>query len=892
MSTRTFPGPPARPDRWIRRRLGSSEAMRSVVGDLHEEFHELRERRGPRLAALWFWKEALLLSLTLAGIAQAGRHDTRSHMSSFFSPSSWLQDTRYALRAVRKDLGLFSFAVVIVGLGIGACTAIFSVLNPLLLSPLPFPDADRLVVIDNDGNPDSLSSITSRTSNLRDFRTDTETFDGLTGFFAFFGSRSYNLVGDGPPQKLMGVDVAADFLDVLGVEPALGRGFSAEEGLWGAAPTAILSHRFWNLRFGADPDVIGKTLPLDDRSFEIVGVLPASFDFSQLFSPNLNVDFLLPFPIADETDRWGNTLTMVGRLAPGVTVPQAQADLDNAIAGLEAADGERWGLGARVTPLRERISGPFRNALLLLGIAAGSVLLIVCVNLSNLLLAKSERRRREMAVRSALGASRARLVRQMLLESTVLSAAGALLGIGLAALVVRSVSQLQGLKVPMLADVTLDSQVLGFSILLTTCVGLLVGILPALGLSRQDRAQVTRGSRRTSSASKQSARYRELLIVAEVALACALLIVGGLLLQSFRNVMDVEIGFDAAEVTAWQLNAGRSFEDDAGRNAYFEQLRDRVAAVSGVESAGLVDAIPFGRNRTWPLSAAGYTYPNEQSALYAFPHMVDDAYLQTLDISLVAGRYFEPTDTADSRPVVILNETAAKDIMNGEDPLGREVLIQNTAVEVVGIVRDIRHVHLETGSGPQMYLNFHQVPAYNSLDLVVRSTLPTATLVPAVRAAIAELDSNLPTESFVSLAGVVERSSSPRRLTLQVLVAFAGIALILAALGIYGVLSYSVAEQVPEIGIRMALGETRGDVLRRIVGRTLSLSSVGWLLGLGVAWVLNRWVSSMLYGVEANDPSNLVAGSVLLLVVAGLAGLVPALRAARLDIASVLRSAT
>ena len=907
LSRAQVPRPPRAAARWLLYRLGTGDETRAIVGDLSEDFVQLADSRGYRAAQLWFWWEALLLSVTLRVGRGRGhvadpasnnipnepvsrsRPPWRSPMTPLLHPSTLVQDARYAARAVRKDFGLFMFAVCIVGLGVGACTAIFSVLSPLLLRALPFDEPERLVWIANDGEG-GMSAVTSRASNLRDFRELSRAFDGLTGYNAFFEQGGYNYGGDEQAQRLVGVGVAGNFLEVLGVQPVVGRGFNAEESRWGGPNAVVLSHGFWQRQFAGETDVVGRSILLNNDPSQVVGVLPADFDFAAVFAPHTRVDFLRVFPISDETDRWGNTLSIIGRLAPGVTAAQAQEDLDRVILGLQEADPERWGLGAVVDGLQHKIAGPFRSALLLLAIAAGAVMLIVCVNLSSLLLAKSSRRSREMAVRSALGASRLRLVRQMLIESSILSGGGALLGLGVAWTVTRFVSGLQGLRVPLLSEVAVDGQALLFTVALACAVGVAVGIIPALQVSIGGEASMFRGTRRSMSASRHSTRFREILVVGEVALACMLLVVGGLLLRSFQNVLDVDLGFSPDQVVTWQLSTSRSFDEHPELVAHMRQIAAGVEALPGVSSVGLSDAIPLGRNRTWPLGAPGYTYENDQGHFSTFPHMVDAGYLRTLDIPLVAGRHFTPEDTHDRPYVAILNETAAAKVFHGEDPLGRTVIIAGDETEVVGIVKDIRHRSLEVEAGPQMYLPMAQIPAFSTLDLVVRSSVAAPALAPSVSTAIRALDPSIPTREYHTLSGVVDRSVSPRKLTLQLLVAFAATALLLAALGIYGVLSYSVAERIPEIGIRMALGETGFEVLRRVVGKTVLLASVGLAFGAAGSYAASRGVASMLYGVQAGDPWTFVVMAAMLLGVAVLAGFLPALRAARTNVASVLRT--
>ncbi|MDA8019140.1 MAG: ABC transporter permease [Thermoanaerobaculia bacterium] len=797
-------------------------------------------------------------------------------------------DFLYAVRALRKNASLVCLSVAIIGLGAGACTAVFSLLNPLLLRELPFEEPERLVWVANSGEAGSMSGVTSRTSNLRDFRVMNHTFEAITGYFAFFEHQSYNFTAGGEPERLVGVPVARDFLEVLGVETIHGRNFVAEEAAWGGRPAVILSHGFFTRSFGADPGVVGRSIVLNDEPREVVGVLPPSFDFASIFAPHTSIDFLSPFPITDETDRWGNTLSMIGRLHPDQTAAASQADLDAVVARLEEADPSRWGLGAVVTGLQDQIAGPFRIAGFLLSAAAGAVMLIVSVNLSNLLLAQGSRRRREMAVRGALGASRLRLIRQLLFESLILSVCGSIVGLGIAWSLIRFVTSSPVLTVPLLQKATLDGVTLGFAALLSLLVTGLVGLIPALRATRREAAS-TRTEGRSQSADRGATRLRAALVVAEVTLACVLLVVGGLLLRSFQNVLDVDLGFQTTDVLRWQINSSRSFETAEQRSAYFAQLTDRVEQVPGVVSVGLTDAAPLGPNRTWGVSAPGYEYDGNPT-LGMFVHIVDEGYVPTLDIQLLRGRSLSRDDQADRPQVALLNESAAQAVFHGEDALGRSIRIGEREVEVVGVVANIRHRSLEEGSGPQMYLSMAQVPDDGTLDLVVRTSLSPTTVAPGVRTAIRAHDPTLPVHSHQSLDNVVEQAVSPRKFTLQILGSFAACALFLAVLGIYGVQSYAVSERVREIGIRMALGETNLEILWRVLGRSMLLASTGLVCGLGLSLLVSRSTKSLLFGVTPFDLRTFLAMALLLLAVSALAGLLPAWRAARTSPASVLRS--
>ena len=531
--------------------LGPGDAARTVLGDVNEDYARLVTRRGQAPARLWYWKEALTLSASSLVGRAFGRPIARmtttgeSTMRDALSTMGWAQDARYAFKAVRKDLGFFLFATAIIGLGVGASTAVFSVMSPLLLQPLPFEDPGRLTWIAKGTDEGvGLSLVPPRTSNLRNLRELSRSFDGLTGYNAFFEQGSYNLVGTGDPERLVGVDVAQDFLDVLGVRPVLGRNFVYEEGIWDGRPAIILTHGFWVRRFAADPSIVGTSLTISDVPTEVVGVLPETFDFSSIFTPTAAPDFLRPWPISDETDRQGNTTSMVGRLAPGVTVQSAQAEVESIMAALQEADPERWGLGAVVSGLQENIARPFRSGMLLLAAAAGMVMLIVCVNLSNILLARSPRRRREMAVRKTMGATRGRLIRQLLMESVAVSTCGALFGTVLAAVSTRFVTQTTGLEIPMLSSVSIDTMALLFTAGIAITAGLAVGIVPALQVAEGGESQALSSGSRGSSVGVSGRRLRELLVVAEVAMACVLLVFGGLVLKSFFTLMEVDLGFE------------------------------------------------------------------------------------------------------------------------------------------------------------------------------------------------------------------------------------------------------------------------------------------------------------------------------------------------------------
>jgi predicted permease len=530
------PTPPRLAVRVLAWALRSDPAVPAILGDLHEDFTRAFVSRGPRAARFCYWREALHL------VAARGFR-ARPSRAALLPPLA--QDGVYALRVLSRAPAFSLLTACTVALGVGAATTVFSVLQPLMISPLPFADAGALVWIQNQGEPGdgSLSAITSRTANLYDFRERSRSFEGLTGYHAFFDQRAFALTGVGEPERLVGVGVAHDFLDVLGVEPQLGRSFSVEEGLLNGPAAVLLSHGFWVRRFAGDPSVVGRSLTLNEEPYTVVGVLPEAFDFSSIFTPGSDVDFLLPFPVlsGDRGGFQGNVLFMIGRLRPGVSVEAAQAELEGVMGALRAEDPRRWGLGAAVSPLSEHVAGPYRPALLLLAAAAGTLMLLVCVNVSNLFLARSPSRARELAVRKALGASRWRLVRQLVLETLAVSVVGAALGSVLAAGATGLVSRAT-IRIPLLDAVRVDGTALLFATAAAVLAGLLVAVLPAIQVADGGEATVLRSSVRGMSASRSARRLQETLVFAQVTLACGLLVVGGLLVRSFRSVTAVDLG--------------------------------------------------------------------------------------------------------------------------------------------------------------------------------------------------------------------------------------------------------------------------------------------------------------------------------------------------------------
>lgn len=883
--------PPGLPTRLLERVLRDDPAGPAILGDLHEDFVRLYRTRGPVTARRWYWREALSLaaSRTIHDLFRLTLGVFR--MEGFIRLQGLGEDIRQAARAIQRAPMFSLFMALVVGLGVGAATGVFSVMKPLFIAPLPFQEPEALVWIANEARPGatSLSAVTSRARNLRDFRERARSFQGLTGYNAFSEQGAFTLTGAGEPERLVGFAVAHDFLQVLGVRPLHGRSFSREEGLYGGPRAVILTHGFWVRRFAGEVGIVGNAISLNGEPWTVAGVLPPSFDFSSVFTPGTPVDFLLPYPVSDETDRHGNEIFMIGRLGPGVTPQSAQAELDGVMAALQEEQPDRWGLGAQVTPLREHIAGPFRSAFYLLVAAAGTLLLIVCVNVSNLLLARSPRRAGEMALRKALGASQGRIARQLMLESLGISLLGAAFGGGSAWVAIRAVAGTTGMRVPLLDQVQVDGSALLVGTGVALLTGLVASLIPAVQVAEGGEASILREASRGSSASRRARRLRDGLVVAEVAMACVLLVVGGLLTRSFREVMNVELGFDPSNTVAWQIRPSQRFETLEEVESYFRALTRRVGEVPGVEAVGLIDALPLGRNRNWILRVPGVHAEGEPGVGF-FPHLVGPGYLPAMKIPVVAGRNLSWDDGPDALQVFLINESGAERLFPGENPMGKKVSFGWPGErELVGVVRDVRHVSPEMGPGVQIYFPLNQVADFRTMDMVVRSRLSPEGTTTAVAAALRELDPQMPTREFWTVESTVQRAVSARRFTLAVLATYGMAALLLAGLGIYGVLAQSVAERRPEIGIRMALGASAGNVIRDVVGRTLALT----LLGIAGGTVLSIWsarfMESLLFGVNSHDPATYGSMVLILLGVAVLASLLPAMRAAGTRGAGVLR---
>jgi predicted permease len=798
-----------------------------------------------------------------------------------------LQDIRYSFRTLRRDAGLATFAILIIGLGVGASSTVFSVINALLLRPLPFEAPERLAWIAN-STVEGLSGATVQVSHLQDLQSQSLSFSDVAAYCPFYNIGDDKLIGVGEPERLTGVAVSENFFQSLGVRPQLGRLFTAEECRWNGPQAALLSHRLWERRFASDPGVIGRAITLNDAPVTVVGVLPASFDFATVFAPGSRVDLYKPFPLSEQTNRWGNTLSLVGRLKPGVTIEAARAEVNALAERSDREHPERNKFRPKVSALHEHVSGQLRSAMYVLACAVGLVMMIVCANLSNLLLARAATREKEIAIRAALGAGRRRLIRQMLTESLTLSLCGAAMGLLLAIGGTRLLSHLDSVGIPLLENVRVDAFALGFTLLTAALTGVVFGLVPAIRASSLSLNAALKDSGHGSSQGKRHGWIRNTLVICEVAFACVLLVGAGLLIRSFLRVLDVDLGFQPRSAGALRIDPGRQYSTQALRNAYFDEALRRAGSAPGVEAVGLTDSLPLGSNRSWGVGAIGKTYERGKYP-EAFVRVVSDGYLPAMGISMRAGRDFSAADNPSSPRVIIINETLASALWPGEDPLGK-ILRADGERQVIGVVRDVRHLALEKASGGEMYLPIRQTNDYSSVTLVARGTPSLAALASGVRDALRPIDPNLPANEFRPIQDLVDRSVSPRRLIVLLLAGFACFALILASLGIYGVISYSVSQRKQEIGIRLALGASAVNLQMLILTQTLKLAAAGMALGLLASWLLGRTLQGLLFGVTPSDPMTFAGALVLLMGVAALAGYLPARLASRLDPVEALRA--
>ena len=843
-----------------------------------------------------------LAMVEVGGVAQV-KQAVRDGRAGAGLEALW-QDVRFAFRTLRKDRAFTLVAVLILGLGIGANVAVFSVVNTMLLRPLPFANAAKLTWLEPGKNLDpkllaaaGLSGRTFVVDDFEEFQKHNHSFASVTAYDPFLGNSEYTLTGGGQTQGVPGVMVAGNFFEVLGVRPELGRLFVQEELQKNGRPAVLLSNGFWRRQFQGNAGIVGQTIVLNKQPVEVVGVMPASFDFGAVFAPGLRIDVYTP-AVMDEMRSWGNTLLVVGRLKPGMTLKQAQAESDALFAGITeeryksgAYGGIKVDFSPTLTGLKEHVSGKLRRSMIALWSAVGMVMLIVCVNLSSLLMARATARNKEFAMRAALGARRGRLLRQLLTESLVLATAGAALGLGLAYAITNYVAHQDQLVLPLLNEVRVDGAALGWTLLITLATTLLFGLVPGmkLGKAAANLQDALKDSGHGMSVGGRSDRLRSAMVVAEIALSCVLLIGAGLLLRSFVNAMRVDMGFDASHAAAMKIDYDL-YGDGGKRAVVLQEILRGVLAIPGVKQAGVADMLPLGRNRGWQFWAVEHP-PQKGNIDVAMVRIVTPGYLAAMGMRLRTGRDFTWEDGPKAPKVVIVNQAAARHFWPGEDAMGKESVLDGGDeghARVIGVLSDVRQTGLEDAAAPEIYVPVMQGPPEGA-ELVVRSDLPVGTLAGSVLAALRAVNPEEPAYALEPLDGVVDHAVSPRRFLLVLVSCFAALGLVLASLGIYGVISYSVAQRTQEIGIRMALGASAGQVQRGVMTKTLRLALVGMAVGTLTSFLMARGIAALLFETAPTDLATYAGVLMLLGVVAVLAGYLPARRASRISPMVALR---
>jgi predicted permease len=803
-----------------------------------------------------------------------------------------MQDLSYTFRSLRRDSPFTVIAVLILAIGIGANIAVFSVVNTLLLRPLPFQDAAQLVRLgppaDSKGG---MSSATYSADAYETFARKTRTLQDVIGYFAFSDRDNLRLARGGNPVPVSGIMVTGNFFHALGVDPVLGRQFRPEESLKNARPVALLSHAFWQRQFASDPTMVGKAITLNNTPVTVVGVLPETFDFGAVFEPGAKIDLFTPVSLDDIRDE-GNTLAFFGRLKPGATVGQAQAEANLLFPELPAnLKHPEWKpeYTATVVPLKDYVSGKLRRSLIVLWSAVGLILLIVCVNLSNLLLARAATRRKEFALRSALGAGRSRIIRQLLTESMVLSLAGAILGLGLAFATTYYLAHEGSVALPLLNSIRVDGTALAWTLMITIMTAVLFGMIPAFKMSSKNLQEALKDTGQGMSEARSHDRLRSILVISEVALACVLLVGAGLLLRSFLQVLDVDLGFNPGHAAAIKVD----YDDgnDAGKKvAIFQEMQRRIEALPGIESAGISDNLPLDRNRGWDIQAKGVDYSHSKGLLQpTFVYIVSPGYLQSIGMRIVEGRDFTWADAPKSFPSVIINKTVARKLWPGQDAIGKIAIAGGGDARVVGIIDDVQTDTIEGDSGWQMYLPLSQF-GNDGAQLVIRTKLPPEQLATSVMSTLRSMNPAQPATEFRPLERLVDHAVSPRRFFVLLVAFFAVLGVMLASLGIYGVISYSVTQRTKEIGIRMALGATAERVQLDVILQTVRLAVIGIVVGTVFSFAASRLIASLLFGTKPSDPTTFAGMVVLLGAMALIAGYVPARRASRIEPMVALRS--
>lgn len=814
---------------------------------------------------------------------------------------SLLHDLRSSTRTLLKHPGFVITTTLILALGIGANTTIFSVINTVLMRPLPYKDPDRLVMIWETNQPNGVPRSIVSPANFLDWKKQNQVFDNLAAFRFWY----YTVTGAGDPERYQGARVSAGFFPLLGVQPEIGRNFGPEDEQVGRDRVVILSHALWQRRFGANPNVVGQPLTINGETFTIIGVLPASFRFIRVLNAELELWMPIAFP-PEQMTRADHSIIVYGRLKQGVQLAQAQAEMDRITQRLaDEYPQTNSGWGAQVNDLHEQAVKLVRPILLILMTVVGFVLLIACANVANLLLTRAAKRQRDIAIRFALGSSRWRLMRQLLTESLLLALLGGVTGLVLAYWGIDILNAVvPENRAPRLEQFSLDLKVLGFTLLVSILVGVIVGVIPGLRASRLNLSETLKEGGRVLSEARSGRRLRNLFVVLEITLTVPLLISAGLLLRSSLLLQNVDRGLNLKDVLTMQISLPEAKYKTAEQTAaFYQQALQRIQSEPGVESASAVNVLPLTnlQDATAVTIEGVAPLPPGQEITVGY-RVIDQNYFRTLGIPLLDGRYFTKQDNDESRGVVIISKTMAQRYWPNENPIGRRLKPQfpaakvpwrpqssNTWLNIVGVVGDVKEEALNDEIRPELYVPYLQNPS-SLMNVVVRTTSDPLRLAPSLRRQVLAVDRDQPVSNINSMEDVFSQSLAEPKVITSLLTTFAGLALLLASLGVYSVVSYSVAQRTHEIGIRMAVGAQQQHVLRMVLGQGLKLVLVGVAVGLVTALAVTRVLSNLLFGVTTTDPPVFLIVPLLLVVVAILASYFPARNALKVDPINALRN--
>jgi predicted permease len=803
------------------------------------------------------------------------------------------QDLRYGLRTLAKNPAFTSIAIVALALGIGANSAIFSVVDAVLLRPLPFKKPEQLVMLWENATHLGFPKNTPSPANFLDWQKQAGAFTGMAAMV----ERSFNLTGVGEPERLDGRRVSANLFDLLGVRAVLGRTFVPDDDRPGSH-VVLLSYSLWQRRFGSDPSVIGRALALNGESYTVIGIMPRFVQLPGFANRNDQLWVPIAFPPEEAAQRGNHFLEVIARMKPGITLKQAQAEMETIAARLaQQYPDYNTRLGAVVVPLHEEVVGDIKPALLVLLGAVGFVLLIACANVANLLLARAAVRQKEIALRLALGASRSRLTRQFLTESVLLAVFGAGLGLLLALGGIRILKTFIPATISQVQTINIDARVLIFTALVAVLTGIGFGLAPALQASHLNLNDTLKEGGRDAGGGRKGNRLRDLLVIGEVAVSFVLLIGAGLLINSFFHLRNLEPGFRADHLLTMKVDLSEvKYPDRERRAAFFDEVIRRVRALPGVQSAAVAGNLPLTYNGdSMNISVEGVPDPPPDQRPDVIFRANGAGYFGTIGISIIRGRDFTDQDKADSKNVVVISEKTAQHFWPGQDPIGRRLKpgssTSNTPWrEVIGIVKDVRQNDFIAAPKMQMYFTYRQLKDLAPNALVVRTSIEPLSLAASVRDAIWSVDKDQTVADIDTMEHIVAEAVARQRFSMLLLGLFATLALLLASVGIYGVMSYSVAQRTHEIGIRIALGARRADVLQMTIKQGLKLVGAGMILGLAAAFILTRVLESLLFGISATDPVTFFGISLVLLAVAILASYLPALRATKVDPIIALRA--